>query len=279
MLERTDRMALAVRDAEAVSESFRRIFETRVAADQKDPLLGARRLTLAFGRDQVELLEPQGAGPVADFLGAGRSGAFAGGFALPDPASAAARLERAGVRVHAQGPQRFLVLPADLAGTGVILSRAEARDPTGLCDKIWQITYTVPRLREAVGRYSDLLGLSDRFTNFYDSALYGYTGAITWFDAREGAPLDSLEYLEPTEPEKAAGRFLSRNGSGIYMASIESNEIPEIQRRVTSSGPGWQGTDFGGFIHPRRLGGLLLGLVTFEGWNAHRPLPGRAEPA
>ena len=27
------------------------------------------------------------------------------------------------------------------------------------------------------------------------------------------------------------------------------------------------------FIHPRRLHGLLVGLVEFEAWNARRPLP------
>jgi hypothetical protein len=277
MLERTDRMVLAIRDADAVAEGFHRIFETRVAGDEKDALLGARRLTLSFGRDQVELVEPRGPGPVADFLAAGRSGAFAGGFALGDPSAAAARLERAGVRVHPQGPDRYVVLPADLHGTGVILSSPATSEPVGLCDKIWQISYAMPRLREAVDRYTDLFGLGDRFTNFYDSELYGYTGAITWFDARDRAPLDSLEYLEPIDHEKAVGRFVARNGTGIYMASIESNEIPEIQRRVQASGTGWQGTDFGGFIHPKRLGGLLLGLVGFERWNARRPLPGRPE--
>jgi hypothetical protein len=112
------------------------------------------------------------------------------------------------------------------------------------------------------------------FTNRYVSELYGYDGAITWFDARRGGPLDSLEYLLPTDPEKAVARFVRKNGNGIYMASIETDQIPAIRERVTSTGPGWDGTDFGGFIHPLRLHGLLLALVEYEDWDRRRPLPG-----
>ena len=57
------------------------------------------------------------------------------------------------------------------------------------------------------------------------------------------------------------------------MCSIEIDQIPEIRRRVTSTGPGWDPTDFGGFIHPRRLHGLLMALVPYATWNARRPLP------
>ena len=71
----------------------------------------------------------------------------------------------------------------------------------------------------------------------------------------------------------AVARFVGRNGSGIYMASVETDEIPLLRERVTSTGGGWQGTDFGGFIHPGRLHGLLPGLVTYETWNGRRPLP------
>ena len=59
------------------------------------------------------------------------------------------------------------------------------------------------------------------------------------------------------------------------MCSIESDAIPEIKRRVEAGGPGWDGGRAAAFIHPRRLHGLLVGLVEFEDWNARRPLPGQ----
>lgn len=274
-LERTDRLALAVREAEPAIETFGRIFDAQVVGEAADAVACARRVTLQWGCDQLELLAPTAPGPVAEFIQKGRRGAFAGGFALADPAGLAARLAQRGVRVHDQGGDRFLVLPDDLHGTGLILSRRVERERMGLSEKIWQITYAVEDLERAVAHYTDVLGLAGLFTNRYVHEGYGYVGAITWFDARDGGPLDSLEYLEPRDPEKAVGRFVRRCGAGIYMASIQTDRVAEIRRRVTSTGPGWDGTDFGGFIHPSRLHGLLLGLTSYEIWNARRPLPAK----
>jgi hypothetical protein len=273
LLERTDRIGLVVPDADAAAETYRRIFDSTIAGDELDRIAGARRVTLQWGQDQVELYQPRGHGAAADFVARGGRGLFTGGFALADPAACAARLERQGVRVHQESPDRYVVLPEDLDGTGVVLSRRVERERVGLNDKIWQITYAVPNLHEAVTRYSLLLGVEDDFTNYYHSDHFGYDGAITWFEARDGGLLDSLEYLEPTDPAAAVARFVDRCGAGIYMCSIESDSIPEIRRRVEAGGPGWDGDRAAAFIHPRRLHGLLVGLVEYGAWNARRPLP------
>jgi hypothetical protein len=279
MLERTDRLALAVKERAPAAETFARIFDTEIVEDVQDRTLGAWRMTLQWGQDQLELLEPAGPGPVLDFLEQGHRGIFAGGFSLADPAALAARVGAAGVRVRECGEDRYVILPEHLDGTGVILSRRVERGRVGLNDKIWQITYAVADREQAIDRYTRLFGLEHCFTNRYISNGYGYNGAITWFDARDGGLLDSLEYLEPFDQDKAVARFLRKNGAGIYMASIETDDVAEIARRVSSTGPGWDGapgSDFGGFIHPLRLHGLLLGLTTYRTWNAQRPLPGRA---
>ena len=273
LLERTDRIGLSVPDADAAAESYRRLFDTRVVGDEADRVAASRRVTLQWGQDQVELHEPRGEGAAGDFLSQGRRGLFSGGFALADPAACAARLEREGVRVHEQPGDRYVVLPEDLDGTGVVLSKRVVRERVGLNDKIWQITYAVPDLRAAVERYSRLFGVEECFTNFYHSDHFGYDGAITWFEARDGGLLDSLEYLEPTDDGVAVDRFVRRCGTGIYMCSIETDAIPEIRRRVEAGGPGWDGDRAAAFIHPRRLHGLLVGLVEYGAWNARRPLP------
>jgi hypothetical protein len=275
MLERTDRLALAVKERGPAAETFQRLFDARIIDDREDSVLVARRLTLQWGRDQLELLEPSGPGPVAAFLEGGKRGIFAGGFSLADPAALAAHLERAGVRVHECGGDRFVILPDDLHGTGTILSKREARERVGLNSTIWQITYAVPNRGEAIETYSRLFKLDDYFTNRYVSDLYGYHGAITWFDTRSDGLLDSLEYLEPFDPDKAVARFLRKSGQGIYMASVETDDVPEIRGRVTSTGPGWDGAEGArfSFIHPLRLHGLLLGLTDYATHNAHRPLP------
>ena len=273
MIERTDRLALVVLDAVAAIDSYEQIFDCRVVDDRPDDDAGARRVTLQWGQDQLELYQPTGPGHAASFLERGGRGLFAGGFSLADPGALAGRLESEGLRVHDQGEERYVIYPDDLDGTGVILSKRVERDRVGLSDKIWQITYAVPSLEKAVPRYSRLFRVEDDFTNIYPSEEFGYDAAITWFDARDGGLLDSLEYLEPTREDVAVSRFLHRNGQGIYMASIETDDTAEIRRRITSTGPGWDDRGFGGFIHPRRLHGLLVALVRYEEWNSRRPLP------
>ena len=186
-----------------------------------------------------------------------------------------AHLEGEGVRVHEQGLDRFVVFPADLGGTGVVLTRREERERVGLIDRIWQISFAVPQLEPAVERYARLLRLGGVFTHRYSSELYGYDAAVTWLDARPGGMLDSLEYVEPVDQGKAIGRFLDRGGPGIYMISVGTDQVDEIRKRVTSTGPGWDdGSGSADFIHPLRLHGLLLGVGSFERMGATRPLPG-----
>jgi hypothetical protein len=272
--EQTDRVALVVPNADRVAEDFSAIFATEVVDDTKDDVAVARRVTLQWGHDQVELFEPLGDGPSAEFLKQGRSGLFAGGFALADPAGLASHLEARGVRVHEQGADRFLVLPEDCQGTGIILTRTEDRSRVGLSDSIWQITYAAPSLDDMCDYYVDLLNMGELYTSRYQSPAFGYDAGVSWFDARDGAPLDSLEYLEPTKPDTAVDRFVKRNGSGIYMCAIVTDDIPQIRERVEATGPGWTHAEIGGYIHPRRLGGMLLGICYFDMYNSSRPLPG-----
>lgn len=276
MLEQTDRVALAVPDATKAAEDLNALFDSVIVDDSMDKDANARRITLQWGYDQLELFEPAGPGPVADFVGAGKRGLFAGGYAARDPAAVAARIEQAGIRVVQQG-DRFMVYPTDLRGMGVILSPIVEHERVGLMERIWQITYTVPDLEEGVAFFGDLLGINDMLTNRYTSDMWGYHAAITWYDARKGAPLDSLEYLDPFEQEKSAARFLTKTDGigGIYMASSHSDARPQIRERVVQSGGGWDGEADAtiGFIHPRRTHGLLLAVCDFDALDARRPTP------
>ena len=82
MLEQTDRLALAVRDADEAVIRLNTIFDSVVVDDSRDVTANARRVTLQWGYDQLELYEPNGPGPVANFISSGQRGIFAGGFAL-----------------------------------------------------------------------------------------------------------------------------------------------------------------------------------------------------
>ena len=95
MLQQTDRLALAVTDADEAATSLNKIFDSVVIDDIADTEANARRVTLQWGCDQLELFEPKGSGPVADFIDSGKRGIFAGGFALKNPAALAERMDKA----------------------------------------------------------------------------------------------------------------------------------------------------------------------------------------
>ena len=277
MLQQTDRLALAVPDAEKSAADLNAIFDSVVIEDSIDNDANARCITLQWGYDQLELFEPIGDGPVAEFINEGKRGIFAGGFALDDPASLAARIESTGIPVTQQG-DRYIIYPQDLRGTGVILSPIRENEKVGMNDRIWQITYTVPNLEEGVEFYGELFGLQDALTSYYTSEVWGYRGAITWFHSKKGAGLDSLEFLDPYEHDKAAGRFLAKTGGvgGIYMSCAHADALSAIHERVDATGGGWQPSPnkvSTGFIHPRRTSGLLVAICKYEEFDARRPTP------
>jgi hypothetical protein len=282
MLERTDRIALAVRDRRAAADDYARYFETKVVDDVDDALLGAKRMTLQWGRDQLELIEPTGPGPVASYFDQDRRGMYLGGYSLADPAALAAHLEANGIRVHESGADRYVVLPEDFFGTGLILSKRVERDRVGLNDELCQISYVVPNCEAALAKYIPLLKLEDKYTRpAKPSAAWGYRNTITSFYTKQGERLDAIELLEPTvdpgearqgqsdiDPLRAVARFLQRSGQGIYLASIVSDRADEIIKRITPNAPINHNSVIMSFIHPRFLHGMFLAVTTFEAWDS-----------
>ena len=61
------------------------------------------------------------------------------------------------------------------------------------------------------------------------------------------------------------------------MASIQTDDVRALCARVEETGGGWEASpndEHVGFIHPRRTGGVLLGVVNYERYDAGRPTPG-----
>ncbi|MEK7387580.1 MAG: hypothetical protein AABZ83_14165, partial [candidate division NC10 bacterium] len=66
MLERVDRVQLAVRDRHAAAKAFADLLGARPARESESLHLGARRTVLALGESEIELCEPAGAGMVRE---------------------------------------------------------------------------------------------------------------------------------------------------------------------------------------------------------------------
>ena len=86
MLLTIDRVQIATPDAKSAAEMWRRRLGAEQVSADRVRGLGAKRVTLRAGTGEIELLEPEGNGVVADELARrGRSHLFGAGATSLDP--------------------------------------------------------------------------------------------------------------------------------------------------------------------------------------------------
>ena len=98
MLQRVDRIQLAVRDCAAAADTFCDLLGAERVREDTSRLLGARRTVVQAGESEFELLEPTGDGPVGQHLERWGEGIFAAGFATADMPALKERLTAKGLR-------------------------------------------------------------------------------------------------------------------------------------------------------------------------------------
>jgi hypothetical protein len=285
MLAAVDRIQLVVTDRRAAAAPFTRLLDATVTAEDAVAPLAARRTTLAAGHAAIELLEPDGAGPVADHLAAAGPGLFAAGFASRDQGALRHRLIERRTDFAEAGGKLFLAQAAT-GGTGLRCVLSPLRDgpmAPGLITHLYEVTNLVTDWEAAVARYTDLFDLAaERFCPIA-SPEYGYRGTLTMFDPRDR--LDRIEVITPYDLAKTMGRFVTKRGPSLYMCFAEAPDLAEIRARLETHAPqGWTGSTHTAvpdtlFIHPKALGGLMMGVSrTSVGWtwSGH---PERVRPA
>jgi hypothetical protein len=275
VLTRVDRIQVATVDARPVVRAWQRLLDAgRVREDRVAPLT-AKRSVLRAGSSEVEVLEPDGVGPLANWLGRTGGGLFAGGFATPDPEAMAAHLRGQGLAFDTAGEQIFLG-PAALGvpGLRVVISREEERTPAGLLRALYEVTSLVEDWEAAASRIATLFALDPAHFQAIHSDQFGYTGALTLF--RPDA-LDRIEAITPFDGSRTMGRYFRRKGPRLYMAYAEAHDTAYLRDRLLELAPGgWTGPSQGLpdnlYIHPAVLGGVMLGVSrpSFAwSWSGH----------
>lgn len=271
MLTSVDRVQVAVADAASAGSFFERLLGAVVLHVDHSPALAAHRTILALGSSQVELLEPDGAGPVADFLARAPGGLFAAGVSTADLPGLRARLRRLAIdAVEDNG--RLLLAPeaSGIPGLRAVVSADEARKPAGLLRGLYEVTLLASDPAPLVRRTAEVFGLDETHFAPIRSAEYGYEGTLTLFDP---ARLDRLEIIAPRDPAKTMGRFFARRGPALYMCYAEAEQLAPVRDRLLEHAPGdWTGPRDGAidnlFIHPRVLGGMMMGVSrTGHAWT------------
>ena len=260
MLERIDRMQLAVRDREEAAATFAAVLGAHTVREDAVACLGAHRTTVRAGTAEFELLQPSGDGPVADYLSERPEGIFAGGFGARDLNALASHLTARGIAYTEEGGQLFIGADQTRGMRMVIGALDDAPSP-GLISHVYEVTNIVGDHQAAADFYADAFALdASRFCPI-NSDHWGYAGTLTLFD-----PPDHLDRIEITQTNQplAMGRFYERRGDSVYMCYAETDDTVPIVAALDARGARYTaGREDGGgniFLHPTSLCGMLMGI-------------------
>jgi hypothetical protein len=286
LIERVDRMQLAVRDRAAAEETFQRLFGAERARLDESAYLNAWRTVLAIGESELELCEARGPGIVRDFLERWGEGLLCAGFASADPEALAAHLASMRAPYVREGAQLYLP-GTTTAGFPMVISPLAERPRVGPVSFFYEATNTLDSDWKTVADlYSRLFRLDAQKFSPISSARFGYEGTLTLFDPP--ARLDRIE-LSQTFPDRpsAMRRFVEKHGGdSLYMCYLETDDYDALQKRLRAGGatliprgPSIETERDGCWVHPKSLHGLLLGIsrhtLAWE-WSGQ---PERVQPA
>lgn len=266
MLDRVDRMLMAVQSRRAAGETFARLLGAEPAREARSDWLGADGLVMSIGESEVELWEARGPGPIRGFVERWGEGLFAAGYSTPHLDGLAARLEGKGAAFTREG-DRLYIPGTTTAGLPMVVSPSARRPRVGPVSFFYEATNSLDSdWRKVCDRYVDLFGLDPRPFSPIASQRFGYEGTLTLFDPDR---LDRIE-LSQTFADRpgAMRRFVERRGGdSLYMCYLETHDFDALKARLMAAGASLtpragriEDERDGCWVHPRSLHGLLLGI-------------------
>ncbi|HLX36331.1 MAG TPA: VOC family protein [Candidatus Binataceae bacterium] len=267
MLKRVDRIQIAVRDGAAAERVVAEVFGGELIGRDDLSILHAKRATMQAGTSMVELLQPDGAGPIADFVSKYDGGLYGAGFSVEDLDAAAHHFEARGVGFKRASGQLYLD-PKATFGLNAVISTHHERNPVGAIKWIYEVTNVVGDWKAASERYAKIFCLDASKFSPITSEEFGYTGTLTLFDPP--SRMDRVEISQITDYEKAMGRFHRKRGDALYMFFVETDDVDAIAKRLEARGSKFapRPRDKAGmpelFIHPSAFNGVLVGVSRTE---------------
>jgi len=267
MLERVDRMQLAVRDRARASHTFATLLGAAPAREEASAYLNAERTILSVGESELELCEPRGPGVAQDFLDRWGEGLMCAGFSTTRPDALARRLEELGAGFARDGEQLY-VPGTTTAGLPMVISPRVERPRVGPVSFFYEATNTLASdWREVAARYAELFGLDASKFSPIASDRFGYEGTLTLFDPP--ARLDRIELSQTfADRPSAMRRFVERRGGdSLYMCYVETHDFDALKARLMDAGATLTPREGdiadereGLWVHPKNLHGMLLGV-------------------
>jgi hypothetical protein len=265
MLDRCDRLQIAVADRRRAARTFMALLGAEPAREAASAHLAARITVLALGESEIELCQPDGDGRTQDHLDHHGEGLMRAGYSTPDIDRLAAHLEQQDAAPIREDGRLFVGPPAT-PGLPMVISPSATRSRVGPVSFLYETTNTLRSdWHEAAAIYARLFGLDASRFSPIGSRRFGYEGTLTLFDPPHR--LDRIELSQVTGQDSAMGRFVERRGDSLYMAYVETHDLAAVKARLIAAGARYtpRGDDpaaetDGLWVHPKDLHGLLLGV-------------------
>ena len=159
MLDRCDRVQIAVHDAARAVARYGQLLGCEIARHDHSRHLGARRTILAVGESEFELCQADGAGRTQDFLAKRGEGLMTAGYCTADLDAMVKRWEGLGVAYQRDGEQLYLG-PDVTLGLPMVVSQSTYRRRVGPVSFLYETTNTLMTdWRRAAAVYAGLFGL------------------------------------------------------------------------------------------------------------------------
>jgi len=267
LIERVDRMQLAVRERAAAEETFTRLLGAERAREDESAYLNASRTILSIGESELELCEARGPGVVRDFVERWGEGLLCAGFATSQMEALAVHLDSIAAAYMREGEQLYLP-GTTTAGFPMVISRLRARPRVGPVSFFYEATNTLESdWSKAAALYTRLFELDPEKFSPIASDRFGYQGTLTLIDPP--ARLDRIELSQTFagRPSAMRGFVERRGGDSLYMCYLETDAYDRLQNRLLAGGAtliprgmSIEAERDGCWVHPKSLHGLLLGI-------------------
>jgi methylmalonyl-CoA/ethylmalonyl-CoA epimerase len=124
-----------------------------------------------------------------------------------------------------------------------------------------ELSVVVRDLDAAIDRYARLFGLEVHRRG--ESKEFGFKNAIL------PTGIGHIELLQPTDPDKAVGRFLAKHGEGVYLVGFECKDIPGSVERLKKQGVkvDHRADKDIAWVHPRDAHGVFVELRRREAYD------------
>ena len=109
----------------------------------------------------------------------------------------------------------------------------------------------------------DLDAAAARFTQLFGSSVHRRDGSERFGFKNAILPMGigHIELLQPTDPDKAVGRFLAKRGEGVYLVGFECADVAGSVAKLRAAGVQVDSPrpDLA-WVHPRATHGLFVEL-------------------